>query len=93
MSKLVFFLLLLLGWLQYSLWIGKNGIDVYTRVNRTLNEQKQTNLKLKLRNDQMFAEINDLNQGTEAIEERARKELGMIKQGETFYRLVPELKP
>lgn len=93
MSKLTFLLLLLLGWLQYSLWFGKNGIDDYTGVNRILNEQKQTNLKLKLRNDQMFAEINDLNQGTEAIEERARNELGMIKQGETFYRLVPEQKP
>lgn len=93
MSKLVFFLLLLLGWLQYSLWFGKNGIDEYTRVHHTLNDQAQTNSKLKLRNDQMFAEINDLNQGTEAIEERARNELGMIKQGETFYRLVPEQKP
>lgn len=92
MRKLTFLLLFLLGWLQYSLWFGKNGLNEYTRVNHTLQQHKQINLKLKLRNDQMFAEINDLNEGTEAIEERARNELGMIQQGETFYRLVPEQK-
>ncbi|SFN10344.1 cell division protein FtsB [Izhakiella capsodis] len=90
MGKLTLLLLVLLGWLQYSLWLGKNGIHDYTRVKDDVALQQASNGKLKLRNDRLFAEIDDLNDGTEAIEERARDELGMIKPGETFYRLVPE---
>ncbi|ALX93523.1 MULTISPECIES: cell division protein FtsB [Serratia] len=90
MGKLTLLLLALLGWLQYSLWLGKNGIHDYVRVNDDVTAQQSSNAKLKARNDQLFAEIDDLNGGQEAIEERARNELGMIKPGETFYRLVPE---
>ena len=90
MGKLTLLLLVLLGWLQYSLWLGKNGIHDYTRVNEDVATQQANNAKLKARNDQLFAEIDDLNGGSEAIEERARNELGMIKPGETFYRLVPD---
>ncbi|WP_045139673.1 cell division protein FtsB [Pantoea agglomerans] len=89
-GKLTLLLLVLLGWLQYSLWLGKNGIHDYTRVNDDVAVQQANNAKLKSRNDQLFAEIDDLNGGSEAIEERARNELGMIKPGETFYRLVPD---
>ena len=78
--------------LQYSLWLGKNGIHDYVRVNDDVEVQQVNNGKLKSRNDQLFAEIDDLNGGQEAIEERARNELGMIKPGETFYRLVPDNK-
>jgi len=52
--------------------------------------QQATNAKLKARNDQLFAEIDDLNGGQEAIEERARNELSMTRPGETFFRLVPD---
>jgi len=90
MGKLTLLLLVLLGWLQYSLWLGKNGIHDYVRVDDDVAVQKANNAKLKSRNDQLFAEIDDLNGGQEAIEERARNELGMIKPGETFYRLVPD---
>lgn len=90
MGKLTLLLLVLLGWLQYSLWLGKNGIHDYVRVNDDVEVQKINNGKLKSRNDQLFAEIDDLTSGQEAIEERARNELGMIKPGETFYRLVPD---
>ncbi|MBW7984613.1 cell division protein FtsB [Enterobacillus tribolii] len=90
MGKLTLLLLALLGWLQYSLWLGKNGIHDYVRVKEDVTAQQGNNAKLKARNDQLFAEIDDLNGGQEAIEERARNELGMIKPGETFYRLVPE---
>ena len=92
MGKLTLLLLVLLGWLQYSLWLGKNGIHDYVRVNDDVEVQQVNNGKLKSRNDQLFAEIDDLNGGQEAIEERARNELGMIKPGETFYRLVPDNK-
>lgn len=90
MGKLTLLLLILLGWLQYSLWLGKNGIHDYVRVKDDVVVQQGNNTKLKDRNEQLFAEIDDLNGGQEAIEERARNELGMIKPGESFYRLVPE---
>ncbi len=90
MGKLTLLLLVLLGWLQYSLWLGKNGIHDYTLVNEDVTVQQANNAKLKARNDQLFAEIDDLNSGSEAIEERARNELGMIKPSETFHRLVPD---
>lgn len=90
MRKLTLLLLLLLGWLQYSLWLGKNGIHDYRCVKSDVMTQQASNTQLKARNDRLFAEIANLNDGSEAIEERARSDLGMIKPGETFYRLVPE---
>ncbi len=90
MGKLTLLLLALLVWLQYSLWFGKNGLHDYTRVNDDVTAQQATNAKLKARNDQLFAEIDDLNGGQEAIEERARNELSTTRPGETFYRLVPD---
>lgn len=90
MGKLTLLLLCVLGWLQYSLWLGKNGINDYTRISEDVTAQQAINAKLKSRNDQLFAEIDDLNGGQEAIEERARNELSMIKPGESFYRLVPD---
>ncbi len=59
-------------------------------MNDDVTAQQATNSKLKARNDQLFAEIDDLNGGQEAIEERARNELSMTRPGETFYRLVPD---
>lgn len=90
MRKLSLLLFLLIAWLQYSLWLGKNGIHDYTRVKEEVAAQKSSNNQLRLRNEQLFAEIDDLNGGQEAIEERARNELGMIKPGETYYRVVVE---
>lgn len=84
MGKLTLLLLAILVWLQYSLWFGKNGIHDYSRVNDDVAAQQATNAKLKARNDQLFAEIDDLNGGQEALEERARNELSMTKPGETF---------
>lgn len=90
MGKLTLLLLCVLGWLQYSLWFGKNGINDYTRISEDVTVQQANNAKLKSRNDQLFAEIDDLNGGQEAIEERARNELSMTRPGESFYRLVPD---
>ncbi|ACS84676.1 MULTISPECIES: cell division protein FtsB [Musicola] len=90
MGKLSLLLLIILGWLQYSLWLGKNGIHDYVRVKDDVAVQQANNVKLKSRNEQLFAEIDDLNGGQEAIEERARNELGMTKPGESFYRLVAD---
>ena len=57
-------------------------------VKARIAEQSEQNQKLQARNEQLKAEVADLKQGLEAIEERARTELGMIKEGETFYQLV-----
>lgn len=81
-------LLLLLVVLQYTLWKGKNGIADYQTLSSEIDSQTQVNDKLNERNQEMFAEIDDLRQGLDAIEERARNQLGMIKGDETFYRML-----
>ncbi|MDR9827145.1 cell division protein FtsB [Vibrio sp. FNV 38] len=83
-------LLLVLGWLQYQLWFGKNGVSDLTTTKKELTAQLQVNKNLRERNNEMFAEIDDLRQGLDAIEERARHELGMVKEDETFYRIIGE---
>jgi cell division protein FtsB len=88
MRIFAFTLVLLLGWLQYTLWLGKYGITDYETVSGEIQTQEQVNKNLRARNKEMYAEIDDLKQGLDAIEERARHELGMIKDGETFYRIT-----
>ncbi|KPD04511.1 cell division protein FtsB [Moellerella wisconsensis] len=90
MGKLTLLLIAVLAWLQYSLWLGKNGIHDYVRIKDEVAAQETANTRLKLRNEQLFAEIDDLNDGQEALEERARTELGMIRPGESFYRTIKE---
>ena len=90
MGKLTLLLIAILAWLQYSLWLGKNGIHDYVKVKDDVAAQEIVNTRLKQRNEQLFAEIKDLNDGQDAIEERARSELGMLKPGESFYRMVKE---
>ncbi|MGL6258506.1 cell division protein FtsB [Vibrio sp. WXL103] len=90
MRILALMLLVVVGWLQYLLWFGKNGVADLTSTQNELAAQQQVNQNLRERNDEMFAEIDDLRQGLDAIEERARHELGMVKDGETFYRIIGE---
>ncbi|PQJ89946.1 cell division protein FtsB [Aliivibrio sifiae] len=90
MRTFAILLLVTLGWLQYTLWFGKNGMSDYAQVSNDVTLQEEVNQGLRNRNEQMFAEIDDLKKGSEAIEERARHELGMIKKGETFYRIIDE---
>lgn len=80
----VFFLLL-----QHRLWFGKNSVPDYLALEEEVVRQMANNNKLKQRNKLLYADTDDLKSGTEAIEERARHELGMIKQGETFFRVIP----
>ena len=75
--------------LQYPLWLGKGGWLRVWDVDRQLHEQKEANKKLEVRNAGLDAEVRDLKQGYDAIEERARFELGMIKQDEVFVQ-IPE---
>ena len=80
-------LVALLVVLQYPLWIGRGGWLRVWDVDRQLQLQKESNRKLELRNAGLDAEVRDLKQGYDAIEERARFELGMIKQDEIFVQL------
>lgn len=82
-------LLTLLGLLQYRLWWGKNSIPDYVERKQEVEKQRQQNANLVQRNVLLKADISDLKIGLEAIEERARNELGLIKNGETFYRILP----
>jgi cell division protein FtsB len=75
--------------LQYPLWFGKGGWLRVWAVDRQLQEQKETNARLRQRNNALDAEVRDLKQGLDALEERARYELGMIKQDEVFFQIVP----
>ncbi|PSW18627.1 cell division protein FtsB [Photobacterium sanctipauli] len=90
MRLLTVLLLAVLAWLQYDFWLGKNGMVDYLAVKKNVEVQQQANSELVLRNQQMYVEIHDLHRGQEAIEERARNELGMIGPEETFFRIVGE---
>ena len=78
--------------LQYPLWFGKGGWLQVWKVDQQLAAQREANQKLETRNAGLDAEVRDLKSGYEAIEERARYELGMIKDGEVFVQ-VPQKKP
>ena len=77
-------LVALIALLQYPLWLGKGGWLRVWDYDRQLQEQREANQKLEQRNAGLDAEVRDLKSGLEAIEERARYELGMIKEGEIF---------
>ncbi|WP_263772710.1 cell division protein FtsB [Propionivibrio soli] len=82
-------LVALLALLQYPLWIGKGGWLRVWDVDHQLQQQKEANKQLEVRNGGLDAEVRDLKQGYDAIEERARFELGMTRQDEVFVQ-IPE---
>jgi len=82
-------LVVFLALLQYRLWFGKNSVPDYFDLKDEMSRQQLANEKLTQRNKLLYADIDDLKSGLEAIEERARNELGLIKEGETFFRLIP----
>ena len=74
--------------IQYPLWLGKGGWLRVWEVDREIQTQRAINSRLKTRNGALDAEVRDLKQGFEAIEERARSELGMVRQDEIFFQLL-----
>ncbi len=88
MKKLFYVLLMLLVYLQYRLWIGNDSLIDVWQAGQEIEMQQQENARLRERNDVLDAEVQDLKQGLEAIEERAREDLGMIKEDEIFYQVV-----
>ncbi|MGE5467859.1 MAG: cell division protein FtsB [Ignavibacteria bacterium] len=85
-------LLALIVLLQYPLWLGKGGWLRVWDMQHQLDAQREVNQKLEERNSGLDAEVRDLKSGYEAIEERARFELGLIKDGEVFVQ-VPQKAP
>jgi cell division protein FtsB len=74
--------------IQYPLWFGKGGWFRVWDIERQLADQKAKNETLQARNDALDGEVLDLKQGFDAVEERARFELGLIRQDEVFFQLV-----
>ena len=88
MNRLLVVLLLIFIYLQYRLWFSDGSLPQVWQLQREVAEQQEENVRLRERNDALDAEVRDLQQGLEAVEERAREDLGMVKQGETFYQIV-----
>jgi cell division protein FtsB len=88
MRILIAILLLLLVLLQYRLWVGPGSLAEVNNLKHEIAELREELVGLRERNRSLQAEVDDLRSGQSAIEERARSELGMIKDGETFYQVV-----
>lgn len=93
MKALTLIFVVLIALLQYPLWLGKGSWLRVWNVNQQIDEQKEKNASYKQRNQTLNAEVRDLKQGNAAIEERARSELGMIKQDEVFYQVIDQPLP
>ncbi|GAB6040571.1 cell division protein FtsB [Endothiovibrio diazotrophicus] len=90
MKYLVAILVPLLLMLQYALWFGDGGVLELWRLKQSIQAQVAENEKLHERNAALAGEVRDLKQGLDALEERARSEMGMIGKDETFYQIVDE---
>jgi cell division protein FtsB len=88
MKLLTVVLATLIALIQYPLWLGKGSWLRVWEVDQEIRAQRDINQKLQARNAALDAEVRDLKQGLDAIEERARSELGMIKQDEMFFQLL-----
>lgn len=93
MRWLTLLLVLVIAALQYPLWLGKGSWLRVWEVDQKIAAQKQVNQGLKARNASLDAEVRDLKQGYDAIEERARSELGMVKQDEVFFQVLESEHP
>lgn len=76
--------------LQFRLWVGEGSIGHVVQLNREISQQSAENDRLKARNNLLAAEVSALKTGTDGIEARARHQMGMIKEGETFFMIVEE---
>lgn len=88
MKAIMGILVLMLILLQWRLWVGDGGVQELTQLEHELAAQKAENESLQQRNQMLESEILDLKNGQEAVEERARSDLGMIREGETFYMVI-----
>jgi cell division protein FtsB len=89
MRVLLVILIVVVGLLQLKMWFGEGGYRDVQRLAARVEEQARENEMLAQRNRELQAEVDDLRQGLQAIEERARSELGMVKDDEEFYQVIP----
>ncbi|WP_416884877.1 cell division protein FtsB [Marinospirillum sp.] len=85
---LIYLLAVLVLITQLRLWLGENGLVEYYQLSHRVQSQEADNQQLRLRNERLHAEVLDLKDGFDALEERARTELGMLGPQETFYWLI-----
>ncbi len=88
MRILFLILLFLIALVQYSLWLGKGGWLQVWDLDRQINAQQAKNSAMQVRNAAIEADVKDLKQGHAAIEERARDQLGMVKDDEVFFQVI-----
>jgi cell division protein FtsB len=88
MKILIAFIILLIIHLQYRIWVGDGSFAQIDAYQQRLDELKKQAEEKRQRNEALYAEVLDLRKGQEAIEERARDELGMIKEDETFFHVL-----
>ena len=90
MKPIMIVLTVILLLLQYRLWFSHDGLPSLLHLNRSVEIQRQDNAVLEERNQVLAAEVHDLKSGLDALEERARSELGLVKPGETFFQIIDE---
>ncbi len=90
MRILIGVLLFLLLVLQYRLWVGEGSLAEVHSLREQVEVQKAELETMRRKNEALQAEVQDLKQGHEAVEERARHELGMVREDETFYQVIEE---
>lgn len=88
MKWLLGVLVVLLALLQYKLWFGEGNVGDVHRLHQEIAAQRAENARLKDRNAALEAQVKDLKSGTAAVDELARSQMGMIRQGDTFYQYV-----
>ncbi len=88
MRLIIVCLIMIFVGLQYKLWVGEDSLPRWVSLNKKLTAQLDENKKLFSRNQSMEADISELKSGDQALEERARHDLGMIKQDETYYQFI-----
>ncbi|HSG60204.1 MAG TPA: septum formation initiator family protein [Pseudomonadales bacterium] len=92
MRWLTVVLAIMLLWLQFNFWVGPGSYANVTALQRQMSEQQRINRDLRIENEQLAREVTALKSSLEAVEERARRQLGMIKKGETLYLLGEDQK-
>jgi len=90
---LLFTLLLLLGVLQYRLWFAEGSLAEQHRLQIQIEEKTRINSELQARNAVLEREVMELQSGNKGVEQRAREQLGLVREGETFYQIVESPEP
>ncbi len=90
MKALIVLLVLLLALVQFRLWVGEESLAEVWRLRQAIELQSSENVLFKSRNQRLEAEVRDLKNGLEAVEERARLELGMIRKDEIYFQIVED---